>query len=110
MYENAYQKLFYVLLCNEKNEPVLRASHDDCVFLQSTTLIDKQGREIFEGDIVRLKLKGKVFQGVVEEVPDMFKSRRLHPLDQLLKKYGITQDETNQMELETIGNSYLESV
>jgi hypothetical protein len=38
-------------------------------------------------------------------VPDMFGSRKLHPLAELLKKYGITGN-PDSSELEVLGNEF----
>ena len=110
-YFRAYQKISHVLLCNDdcgenggKGMPANRASYDDCIFLQSATVFDKNGIEIFEGDLLRIKSGGKVFEGVLESVPDMFKSRRLHPLNDLLSKFGLSGKD--DFEVEIIGNRY----
>ncbi len=112
MYYRAYQKLFYVLLCEEDGgesggpgRPALRASYTDCVLMQSSGLRDRNGREIFEGDRLRIRAQGASFEGVLEEIPDMYKSRRLHPLDSLLKAHGIA-DAPPDIEIEVTGNAY----
>lgn len=113
LYYRGYQKLLHVLLCEDdrgKNEgkgiPVKRASYEDCEFLETTSLEDKNGIEIFEGDRIRVKTKRKIFEGVVSPVPDMFRSRKIHPLAALLESKGISEDEI--IELEVIGNRYEE--
>ena len=68
-------------------------------------LLDKKGRELFEGDIVRVRLKDKEFTGVVGPVPDMFGSRKLHPLEGLLKENGITGN-PDSLDIEVLGNEY----
>lgn len=112
MYFRGYQKLFHVLLCEDdggKNEgkgvPVRRANYGDCIFLETTSLKDKNGREVFEGDIVRLRVKEKTYEGVVESVPDMFRSRKLHPLEGLFRKFGL-EPENENIEIEVLGNSF----
>ena len=112
MYYRGYQKLFHVLLCERDPEdaesagkPVKRAPYGDCVLLESTDLLDKDRREIFEGDIVRIRTRDKVFTGVVGSVPDMFGTRKLHPLQSLLKTHGITGYPDN-LDIEVLGNEY----
>ena len=112
MYHRAYQKLFHVLLCEDdqgandgRGRPVKRAGYGDCYLLESTGLKDKHGREIFEGDIIRVCYQDRVFEGIVDSVPDMFGSRKLHPLQPLLKKHGIPGNPEN-LELEVLGNEY----
>ena len=111
IYFRAYQKLLHVLLCEDdrgsnggKGVPVKRASYEDCVLLQGTTITDKNGNEIFEGDCVRINTRNQSFEEVVEMVPDMFKSRKLHPLHFLLVKHGMNGKE--EFEAEIIGNCY----
>jgi len=112
MYYRGYQKLFFVLLCDDsegkkdgKGNPVLRAGYDDCVMLQSTGLFDRNGREMFEGDILRIFWQGKTYEDVLDEVPDMWKSRKLHPLSGVFQKQGI-QPDLESMEVEVIGNRF----
>ena len=112
MYYRGYQKLSFVLLCDDdrganegKGRPVKRASYEDCEFLEGTDVLDKNGVEIFEGDMLTLRTGQGSYQGVLESVPDMFKSRRLHPLHDLLQALGIPDDEKD-LELEIIGNRY----
>lgn len=112
MFYRAYQKLFHVLLCEDDGgksgghgTPVKRASYDDCILMQNTTVFDKRGIEIYESDIVRIKTPEKTFEGPVESVPDMFKSRRLHPLLSVLEPNGIS-DSNQIQEIEIIGNIY----
>ncbi len=116
MYYRGYQKFFHVLLCDDdrgtnegKGIPVKRASYADCEFLEGTEIFDQQGREIFEGDIVRGRAGERVFEGVFEEVPDMFRSRRLHPLHHLLAGHGIS-DQAENLEIEILGNRYEEEI
>jgi uncharacterized phage protein (TIGR01671 family) len=111
LYFRAYQKLFYLLLCedddganNGKGIPAVRADYDDCELMESTSLADINGKEIFEGDIIQIRIGEEFFQGVVEDIPDMFRSRKLHPLQSLLKKFCIGSDE--KMEFEILGNRY----
>ena len=112
MYYRGYQKFFHVLLCEDdhgendgKGYPIKRSFYADCVMLESTSFVDKNQKEIFEGDIVRLSYKGKLIQGVVEAPPDMFGSRKLHPLQSLLLKNGISGNPEN-LEVEILGNEY----
>lgn len=112
MYPRAYQKLFCVLLCEDdrgenggKGRPALRASYSDCVLMQSSGLEDRKGREVFEGDRLRVRAGGRSFEGVLEDIPDMYKSRRLHPLFSLLKAHGI-ESAPPDIEIEVTGNAY----
>lgn len=112
MYYRGYQKFFSVLLCEKDpagsdglGKPVKRAWYSDCFLLESTGLEDKHRREIFEGDIVRVRHQDSRFTGVVGSVPDTFGSGKIHPLKDLLKKHGITGYPEN-LEMEVIGNEF----
>ena len=112
MYFRGYQKLSHILLCDNdlgendgKGIPVLKVSYEDCELLESTDLKDRNGQEIFEGDIVEIGFQGKAYKGVVGPIPDMFRSRGLHPLHELLAQYGIPDDAQN-LEIEVIGNRF----
>ena len=110
MYERGYQKLTHVLLWERGTHPGSgipdkQASYEDCEWMQSSGLKDKSGREIFEGDRVRLQWQNKITEGILEEVPDMFKSRGLHPLHALLLQAGIP-DKAEGLEMEVTGNRY----
>ena len=112
MYYRGYQKFLHVLLCDKdpgdpegQGKPVKRASYGDCFLLESTGLEDRHDREIFEGDIVRVRHGENEFTGVVGSVPDMFGSRKLHPLRGLLKQHGIFGNPDN-LEMEVLGNEF----
>ena len=112
MYPVGYQKLLHVLLCEEdlgenegRGRPVKRAKYKDCIFLESTGLRDKNGKEVFEGDRVRVRVQGKEFTGVVEAIPDSFGNKNAHPLGDLLKKNGILGN-PRELEMEVLGNEY----
>ena len=112
MYYRAYQKFLHVLLCEKdvndadgNGKPVKRASYNDCFLLESTGLEDKNHQTVFEGDIVRLRQGQRVFMGVVGSVPDMFGSRKIHPLKSLLLEHGISGNPDN-LEIEVLGNEY----
>lgn len=112
LYERAFQKWFHVLLCRiekeasgeEKIIPVKRASYGDCVLMQSTTLYDEAGKEIFEGDRVSLSYGGEKAESIVGSVPDMYRSRNLHPLQSVLEPLGLIGRE--DLTLTVVGNEY----
>ncbi|MBI2095207.1 MAG: hypothetical protein HYT89_03470 [Candidatus Omnitrophica bacterium] len=112
MYHRGYQKWLHVLLCEDdhgendgRGRPVKRARYADCVLLESAGVLDKNHREVYEGDIVRVLYKEKTFVDVVDSVPDMFGSRKLHPLAPLLKRHGIPGSLEN-LDIEILGNEY----
>ena len=112
MYYRGYQKFLHVLLCEDdhgENEghgkPVKRAKYKDCIFLESTGLHDKNGKEVFEGDRVRVHAKNTDFEGIVEAIPDSFGNKRAHPLGDLLKKNGIVGN-PQDLEVEVLGNEF----
>ena len=113
LYFRAYQKLTHVLLCDpapnqdpaaDKGIPVKRASFEDCFLLESTDLQDVHGVEIFESDIVRIKTSEKEFEGVVGSIPDMYRSRKLHPLHDLLELHQV--DAAQIVSIQIIGNQF----
>ncbi len=112
MYPIGYQKFLHALLCEEdhgknggRGTPVKRASYEDCEFMEFSELFDKNGRGIYEGDIVRVSVGGKVFEDVAGSIPDMFGSRKIHPLQPLLKKHGIATI-PEKLDIEVIGNRF----
>ena len=114
LYYRGYQKVSHVLLSDDargKNEgkglPVKKASYADCEFLETTSLFDKNGTEVFEGDIVKLRTRAQSYKGTVGEVPDMFRSRKIHPLQSLFDEHGIREEDV--LEIEVIGNQYEQS-
>jgi hypothetical protein len=68
---------------------VKRASYEDCEFLETTTFFDMNRNEVYEADIVRVTFKGQTFEDIVDYVPDMFGSKRIHPLQSVLSRHGI---------------------
>ena len=112
MYFRGYQKLFHVLLCEDdeganegRGRPLKRASYEDCELLESTGLLDKNHKEIFEGDIVSVRYKDSSFTDTVGSVPDMFGSRKIHPLQSVFIKQGITGNPEN-LDVEVVGNRF----
>ncbi|MSR78374.1 MAG: hypothetical protein EXS63_09170 [Candidatus Omnitrophica bacterium] len=112
MYYRGYQKLTHILLCEDdqgkeqgSGTPVWHAPYQDCEMLECTDIEDLKGRLIFEGDIVRAVWNGKSFLGEAGPVPDMFKSRSLHPLHSLFERFGIP-DDAKDLTLEILGNRY----
>lgn len=112
MYFRAYQKFFFVLLCDRDPKvddgvgvPVKRAWYSDCFMLESTGLEDIHRREIFEGDIVRVRHEKKEFTGTVGSIPDTFGAGKIHPLRDLLKQHGI-DGYPERLEIEVIGNEF----
>lgn len=111
MYFRAYQKWRFILLCDaggeadDKGRPARRARFEDCVLMQGSSVWDKREKEIFEKDIVRLRCQGRIYEGEITEIPDMFKSRGLHPLQVFLDQHGIVDGEKD-WEWEIIGNRF----
>ena len=112
MYYRGYQKLFHVLLCENdqgandgKGRPVKRASYDDCEMLEGSSVLDKNRAEVYEGDIVRVLYQEENFKDVVDSVADMFGSKKIHPLQNLLLRHGIAGNPEN-LDIEIIGNLY----
>jgi hypothetical protein len=112
MYYRGYQKFLHALLCEDdhgalegRGKPVKRAGYEDCEFMESASLLDKKGKEIFEGDIVRVRAKNMEFEDTVESIPDMFGSKRVHPLQSILERHGI-QGYPQDLDLEVIGNRF----
>jgi uncharacterized phage protein (TIGR01671 family) len=102
----------YILLCDDdkgknggKGTVVMRAAFEDCILMENTTLHDKNGAEIFEGDIVRVCAGQKTFEGKVPDVPDLFRSRKVHPLTALFKENGFSAV-PEDIEIELLGNIY----
>ena len=83
----------------------LRARFGDCVLMETASVADRNGREIFEGDVVRIRADGRTAEGVFESVPDMFRSRRLHPLHELFERHGVRAGDPG-LELEVVGNKF----
>ena len=112
MYYRGYQKWLHVLLCEDdrgqnegKGRPVKRSSYQHCIFLEGTGLRDKRQREIFEGDIVRVRAGGLEFRDTVGPIPDMFGTRKIHPLSDLFRKHGV-QARLDEVDIEILGNEY----
>src|SRR3989338_1478135 len=112
MYYRGYQKLLHVLLCEDdrgagegRGRPVKRASYEDVELLEGTAFHDKNRQEVFEGDIVRVRHKGRMFEGVVDYVPDMFGSKAIHPLKSVLEKNGVLENPAD-LDVEVIGNRF----
>ena len=112
MYYRGYQKLTHVLLCDDDPEkdqgrgiPIKRVDYKDCEMLECTDIEDCHQKIIFEGDWVRIVWNKKEFQGLAGPVPDMFKSRNLHPLYSLLETCSIPGD-AKDLTFEILGNRY----
>ena len=110
MYFRGYQKWFYVLLCDDdkgKNGgqglPVKRAWYPDCEFNEWTGLLDKNGVEIYEEDLIQITTGEKTIQETVGPVPDSFGSKNAHPLGEILKRHEL---DAKQCVVEVIGNNH----
>ena len=112
MYYRGYQKFLHVLLCEDdqglndgKGRPVRRARYDDCEMLEGSSVVDKNRREIYEGDIIQISYQGRKFKDAVDSVADMFGTKKIHPLQSLLLRHNITGNPEN-LDIEIIGNLY----
>jgi len=109
MYVRAYQKFLHVLLCEAggaegRGRPLKRAGYGQCVLLEGTGLEDIRGQEIYEGDIVSVNDGLRKAAGLVDGVPDMFRSRGLHPMQDMLVRLGF--DPARPLTFEILGNRY----
>lgn len=112
MYFRGYQRWFTVVLCEDdaglnggRGRPVGRARYADCVFLEGTGVFDRNGREIFEGDVLELRAGALVARELVGAIPDTFGSAEKHPLEPILKRHGL-RSSAGGFELEILGNVY----
>lgn len=112
MYYRGYQKLTHILLCDDdqgqnegRGRPVKKVPYKDCEMLECTDIKDIHDRLIFEGDRVRVTQGIVTFTGSVGTVPDMFRSRRLHPMHDLLESNHIP-DDSSDLQFEILGNIY----
>lgn len=112
MYYRGYQKFWNVLLCDDdqgtkegRGKPVRKAPYGECLFLEGTGVYDRAGREVFEGDVVRIRHQGKTGDAVVGAVPDSFGNRAAHPLRTALDAVGIAGN-PDKIDVEILGNIY----
>jgi hypothetical protein len=112
MYYRGYQKFWNVLLCDDdkgtregRGLPVRKASYGECIFLEGTGVYDRAGREVFEGDIIRIRHQGRTADAVVGPVPDSFGNRGAHPLRTALEAAGIAGN-PEKLDVEVLGNTF----
>jgi len=110
-YYRAYQRLLYVILCSEDPSdpeglgiPVKNVPHEECDLMETASTLDFAGREIFEGDIVEVHYQTGNCLIVVESVADMYRSRGIHPMQEVLDKHGIKAETI--IEFRIVGNKY----
>ena len=73
--------------------------------LEGSSVLDKNRMEIYEADIIRVTTQGKSFVDVVDSVADMFGSKKIHPLQSVLLRHGITGNPEN-LDIEVVGNKF----
>ena len=110
MYYRAYQKLTHILLCaedaqDEKGKPEYRAGFDECELMEGTSVLDQHGVEVFEKDIVRISIPGHSVVSLFQNVPDMYRSRGLHPLEDVFVAHQIDKN-SPELTFKILGNMY----
>lgn len=84
----------------------VRPKDDKTILMQSTGLVDKNGKEIYEGDIIKCSDGHDYYFGVVAYDKDYGNFGVIEDNDEDVSSFGFLFEWENVEELEVIGNIY----
>lgn len=87
----------------------VRPKDDKTIVMQSTSLIDKNGKEIFEGDVVKYKFNGDTFTEVVAYDKDFAGFGVVDKNSDIIFTFGELCEDLDLSTLEVVGNIWEEN-